>query len=112
MIDTLEKKKVHILSNCVIAQRKRKMILLHDNARPYVAKVIKDYWYFNRKSYHTSRMCVPLHIITYFYQCSTSTSKHMNKLKKWLDEWIALKDEHFLSRNSLIARKVRKSYNR
>jgi len=57
------------------------MILLHDNARPHVAKVIKDYRYFNRKSYHTSRMCVPLQIITYFDQCSTNTSKHMNKLK-------------------------------
>jgi len=55
--------------------------------------------------------CVPSN---YFDQCSMvlliSTSKR-EKIRKWLAEWIASKDEYFfLLRNSLIAKKVEKSY--
>jgi len=36
--------------------------------------------------------------------------KTYEQTKKWLNEWIALKDEEFFYRNSLITRKMGKSY--
>jgi len=39
-----------------------------------------------------------LQIITYFDRCTVLLTKHFKtyeEIKKWLDEWIALKDKYF-----------------
>jgi len=98
-------------------QRHDKVIFLHDNARPHVAKVVKkylemlkwnvlphlpyfpditlsDYWLFRRMQHDLTS-----HRFTSF-----------TEIENWLQNWIAFKDESFFSRwNSKIAWKMGKS---
>jgi len=70
------------------------MILLHDNARSHVAKLVKDTLsYLNGKSYHTSRNCAPSDYHLFRPMQHSLADQHLKtyeETKKWL-EWI----EHF-----------------
>jgi len=60
------------------------MILLHDNARLHVVKVVKDYWHFNRSSLTTyrvfTRLCVfRLLLISIDAALRISISKYIKK---------------------------------
>jgi len=57
------------------------MILLHDNARPYVAKIVKD-TLSSMGNYHTPCIHQTMLLITYFdrwHDLADETSKHMKK---------------------------------
>ena len=83
-------------------QRHEKVILQHDNARPHVAKPVKTYletlkWevlphppYFPHiapSDYYLFRSMA--------YGLADQQLRSYKDIKKWLDSWIASKDEHF-----------------
>ena len=83
-------------------QRNEKVILQHDNARPHVAKPIKKYletfkWEFLPHSPYSPG------IAPFDYYLFRSIShgladqqfRSYGDIEKWLDSWIASKDEHF-----------------
>jgi len=80
-------------------QRHDKVILLHDNARPHVAKVIKKYL-------ETFKWDVLPHPPYFFGHCSfwllivpKDAASHrftsFAEIENWLQNWIASKDESF-----------------
>ena len=83
-------------------QRHEKVILQHDNARPHVAKPLKTYL-------ETFEWKVPPHLpysldivpSDYYlfrsmaHGLADQQSRLYEDIEKWLDSWIASKDEHF-----------------
>ena len=69
-------------------QRHEKVILQHDNALPHVAKPVKTYletlkWY----DYYLFRSMA--------HGLADKQFRSYEDIEKWLDLWIASKDEHF-----------------
>ncbi|EGI61316.1 Mariner Mos1 transposase, partial [Acromyrmex echinatior] len=84
------------------------LILLHDNARPHVAKPVKKYlegakWEIlpTRRIHRT----LPLHFHLFRFMQSALSGERFNSyegIKKWLDEWIASKEPDFFIRGFFI----------
>ena len=70
-------------------QRYEKVILQHDNARPHVAQPVKTYLEM-------------LKFRSMAHGLADQQFRSYEDIEKWLDSWIALKDEHFY-RNSIRA---------
>ena len=83
-------------------QRREKVILQHDNARPHVAKPVKTYletlkWVvlphppysadIATSDYYLSRVMA--------HGLADQQLRSYEGIKKWLDSWIASKDKHF-----------------
>ena len=78
------------------------MILQHDNARPHVAKLVRTYL-------ETLKWEVPLHppyspdiapsdyylLRSMAHGLADQQFRSYEDIEKWLDSWIASKDEHF-----------------
>lgn len=81
------------------------MILLHDNARPHVAKTVKDTlsalnWEVLPHAAY-SPDCAPTDY--HLFRCMQHglADQHFTsyeEIQKWLDKWIVSKNEHFFSR--------------
>ena len=83
-------------------QRHGKVILQHDNARPHVAKPVETYL-------ETLKWEVPTHppyspdiapsdyylFRSMAHRLADQQFRSYGDIKKWLDSWIASKDEHF-----------------
>ncbi|EGI70381.1 Mariner Mos1 transposase, partial [Acromyrmex echinatior] len=92
------------------------LILLHDNARPHVAKPVKKYlegikWEILPHLYSPDTAPSDFHLFRSMQ--SALSGERFNSyegIKKWLDEWIASKEPDFFhSRNPFITGKVGES---
>jgi len=86
-------------------QRHDKVILLHDNARPHVVKVIKNIWKrSNEMFYRTCRILRTLLLLITVVPKDAASHRFTSfaEIENWLQNWIASKDESFFS-NSKIA---------
>ncbi|KAG5307607.1 MOS1T transposase, partial [Pseudoatta argentina] len=71
------------------AQRHDKVILLHDNARPHVAKPVKTY-FFKTYYFHLFRSMA--------HGLADRRFHSYEEAQKWIDSWIASKDMSFFRR--------------
>ena len=80
-------------------QRHEKVILQHDNARPHVAKPVKTYletlkWeVLPHPPYSTD--IAPSDYYLFRLMAHGQQFRSYKDIEKWLDSWIASKDEHF-----------------
>lgn len=86
-------------------QRHDKVILQHDNARPHVARIVKDYleevkWeVLNHPPYSPDLAPSDFHLFRSMASGLKDTSfASATEVKNWLDDWIASKDEDFFYR--------------
>ena len=82
--------------------RQHKVILLHDNARPHVTKLVKETlealrWEVLPHAAY-SLDCVRFDYHLFQSMAHALAEEHFNSYKKWVSEWIASKDESFFRR--------------
>jgi len=99
----------------IIAQRKRKMILLHDNARSHIAKVIKDtlsalQWeVLPHAAYSPDYAPSDYHLFRSLrHGLADQHFETYEEIKKRFDEWIASKDERFFYRGIYLLKSEKK----
>ena len=85
-------------------QRHEKVILQHDNARLHVDKPVKTYletfkWeVLPHSPYSPDNAPSDYHLfVSIAHGLANQQFRSYEGIEKWLDSWIALKDEHFYS---------------
>ena len=81
-------------------QKHKKVILQHDNARPHVAKPVKTYletlkWEVLPHPPYSPDIAPFDYYLLRSMAHGLADQQFHEEIEKWLDSWIASKDEHF-----------------